>query len=742
MGAIRAFICLMRTQWGCKVAIFKLDGERALGTAFTRFCDDEGIEIIESLPYMPEQNGPIERAGRAIAERSQSLIIDAQLPKSLWSEAFKTATYMLNRTPTRVPKLDDSGEYEWIIPIQQLHALTTGYNVRPNLANLRIYGCRAYVKQTAQDIGSQHDKMEPRALIGYLVSFVASNIWHVWIPERKHVVSARDVVFDESKQYNLDDPFPIIKIEDVEPDIPVEPLLSPFSTPQLGGPPTPLPPLGGPAREQAAAQQQYHAPAAQIEDINRIQELPELPQQAGSNSRHISLPCTQMEQPPARTEQQPAEELAQQPAIIPYGQHSSSVQPAASKLCFALVVVPEQRAQQWPPPILSPIDEEMAEELGGDEDNRREMGPVWPGRQQMPQGQIVGEGMATAGLSTPYTPGLPNTQAALEPHLPTTPPQQTTMPMATPATLGFNQMANPEPMDTAPSPIQQPVIPQAAGQPTTPQPETAAAEPREPPAAPNIQRYSWNEPMPPPPPVDNTWVSPVAPSDEIFGDPQDPRNIRTGPHPRRPRQDPDFHTYTTFQPEGVEHDMATGLQQAYSIGLADANQKPGPKRLHQSQLPPEPKHWRDLRKHQFQDEFIQAAHVEQQGLAKRGTYTVEDTPKISWLSQRGKRIVPLKWVFTYKFDEDGYLAKFKVCICARGDLQAVTNDETWAATLATRIFCMIVAMVAAFDLETDQLDAVNTFLNSLLDEEEYVSMPPGMSSPGKVWRLLKVLYRF
>jgi len=35
----------------------------------------------------------------------------------------------------------------------------------------------------------------------------------------------------------------------------------------------------------------------------------------------------------------------------------------------------------------------------------------------------------------------------------------------------------------------------------------------------------------------------------------------------------------------------------------------------------------------------------------------------------GKQILPLLWVFTYKFDTDGYLTKFKARICVRGDLQ-------------------------------------------------------------------------
>jgi hypothetical protein len=47
--------------------------------------------------------------------------------------------------------------------------------------------------------------------------------------------------------------------------------------------------------------------------------------------------------------------------------------------------------------------------------------------------------------------------------------------------------------------------------------------------------------------------------------------------------------------------------------------------------------------------------------------------------------VPLMWVFSYKFDEDRYLYKYKAHLVVRGDLQEQYGD-TYAATLATRLF--------------------------------------------------------
>ena len=102
--------------------------------------------------------------------------------------------------------------------------------------------------------------------------------------------------------------------------------------------------------------------------------------------------------------------------------------------------------------------------------------------------------------------------------------------------------------------------------------------------------------------------------------------------------------------------------------------------------------------------------------------------------------IPLKWVFKYKFDEAGYLLKFKARICVRGDLQPRTDEDNYAATLAYQVFRLLMALVANFDLETIQVDAVNAFCNSPLDDEIYVYYPPSFRKNGYVLQLLRGLY--
>ncbi|KHJ32378.1 hypothetical protein EV44_g3605 [Erysiphe necator] len=102
--------------------------------------------------------------------------------------------------------------------------------------------------------------------------------------------------------------------------------------------------------------------------------------------------------------------------------------------------------------------------------------------------------------------------------------------------------------------------------------------------------------------------------------------------------------------------------------------------------------------------------------------------------------IPLKWVYTYKIEKSGYLIKFKARICVHGDLQPKTDGETYASTLALQVFRLLMALVALFDLETIQADAVKAFCNSPLDEDVYLNNPPGFNKNEFILCLLRGLY--
>lgn len=123
-------------------------------------------------------------------------------------------------------------------------------------------------------------------------------------------------------------------------------------------------------------------------------------------------------------------------------------------------------------------------------------------------------------------------------------------------------------------------------------------------------------------------------------------------------------------------------------------------------------------------------------MEQQGTFKPVNRPKAG----SRKQILLLIWVFSYKFNQDGYLVKYKARLCIRGDLQKVNSKDTYAATLAVQVFRALIAITAAYNLEAKQLDAINAFVNSLLDEEVYCECPPGFEYLGPCLKVLRALY--
>ena len=160
-------------------------------------------------------------------------------------------------------------------------------------------------------------------------------------------------------------------------------------------------------------------------------------------------------------------------------------------------------------------------------------------------------------------------------------------------------------------------------------------------------------------------------------------------------------------------------------------------RLHRDNLPPEPQNYKEMLRHPHAEGFKQALSIEVETLQAKGTW--REVP-FSDAKATGKTPIPTTWVFKYKFDDQGYLTKYKARLCARGDLQH-TEQDTFAATLAARIFRALMALMAAFDYESRQYDAINAFANSPIDEPTYCKPPEGWTGDRYIlFLLLRALY--
>lgn len=157
---------------------------------------------------------------------------------------------------------------------------------------------------------------------------------------------------------------------------------------------------------------------------------------------------------------------------------------------------------------------------------------------------------------------------------------------------------------------------------------------------------------------------------------------------------------------------------------------------HRDEMPPPPKSWKEMMNHPMAQHFRAAAHREMRALITKQTWDEVILPL-------GARAISTKWVFTYKEDVDGYITKFKARLCVRGDLQlGVHKRDVYAITATFKTFRLLMALVAAFDLDVIHLDAVNAFVNANVDEEVYITMPEGYREGRKdiVLKLRKALY--
>ncbi|RYO96289.1 hypothetical protein DL764_007496 [Monosporascus ibericus] len=159
----------------------------------------------------------------------------------------------------------------------------------------------------------------------------------------------------------------------------------------------------------------------------------------------------------------------------------------------------------------------------------------------------------------------------------------------------------------------------------------------------------------------------------------------------------------------LQHAAEQGYEELYNFHVviaAGALQKnaerlgaaPNRSKIHRGQLVKPPKLWKDLEKHPLGNAFKEDAKRKIEALIERGVW--KEIP----IAQAKSTLIPLKWVFTYKFDKYGWLERCKSRICERGDLQeADWIISTYAATLAARSFRTAMAVAAESDLEVRQL---------------------------------------
>ena len=98
-------------------------------------------------------------------------------------------------------------------------------------------------------------------------------------------------------------------------------------------------------------------------------------------------------------------------------------------------------------------------------------------------------------------------------------------------------------------------------------------------------------------------------------------------------------------------------------------------------------------------------------------------------------------MFIYKIDKHGFLQKCKVWLMIYENQQASKNLFIRITILASMTFHVLMTIIVKFDLETVQLDNINTFVNCKLDEMIYMKQLSGFKIGWNIiLQLQKTLY--
>ena len=92
---------------------------------------------------------------------------------------------------------------------------------------------------------------------------------------------------------------------------------------------------------------------------------------------------------------------------------------------------------------------------------------------------------------------------------------------------------------------------------------------------------------------------------------------------------------------------------------------------------------------------------------------------------------------------DGSIEKFKARFVVQGftSVPVIHHTETFARTPEMSTARLLVAVAAVQDWEVEQMDVSAAFLYAPLEEEIYVTPPPGYEDDtGRVWHLRTTLY--
>lgn len=182
LQTISDFLVLVETQYNSHVRMVRSDnGSEFIQRECRRLFAARGIVQQNSAPYVPQQNGRMERKHIHLIEVSRALRFQGNLLKNFWGERVLTANHIINKLPTKVLGWKTSNDVL--------------FNKPPSYEELRVFGCLCYAYNTHVHRGKIYSRSRKCLMIGDPYGQKAYKLYD--LTSHKIFVS-RDVIFFET----------------------------------------------------------------------------------------------------------------------------------------------------------------------------------------------------------------------------------------------------------------------------------------------------------------------------------------------------------------------------------------------------------------------------------------------------------------------------------------------------------------------------------------------------------------
>ncbi|RVW52517.1 Retrovirus-related Pol polyprotein from transposon TNT 1-94 [Vitis vinifera] len=181
---------MVQTQFQAKIQVLRTDNAREYyHNILGSYLLENGIVHQSSCIDTPQQNGVAERKNRHLMEVARSLMIASNVPKQLWGEAVLTATYLINRMPSRI--------LQFKTPCQILLAAYPSARIISSIP-IKVFGCTAFVHIHK----SQRSKLDPTATKCIFLGYSPNQKgYKCYSPTTKKFYTSMDVTFFENQPF-------------------------------------------------------------------------------------------------------------------------------------------------------------------------------------------------------------------------------------------------------------------------------------------------------------------------------------------------------------------------------------------------------------------------------------------------------------------------------------------------------------------------------------------------------------